>query len=431
MVGSASAARLAITDVGPAADAATIEFRGVGAGPFDPAAWQTGSLHFVRDVRRPLIAPRDGKFRNVYAPSVVRTASGWAVFYGGWDGTAPGNDRIYRRDADAEFLSIGDGRTVIEHGAFQHVCNVNVARATTTADVGRRSGDGPAWAMMCTAYPDARGRNKPISFFGDDGERWGDGRPHAATTAELVRVDGYPRWDDADVNGMNVLTTQRDATGAARYAMYFGDFRNPGVYRATSRDGRHFAFDRKLLDQPLCVNDVRMFELRGDGRWRLMGLHVNGGHVLYTIARDGDGRSPGEAGGFPPARPLIASAGEADRFITSVGFVCDETPAGPRVLGLLYGAGEAASLDKNRIFAAWLQKRVRVEVAGRAIEPAGALGPDRQVVQWDGPAAAAAATRVELLAEDGATAIGAAHIDLKAGRAYRVEAKAERRRPSP
>src|SRR4051794_6929881 len=170
VLSSADAARVAVRDLGPATRAATIEFRGVGAGRFDPKLWLDGRLNLVSDVRRPLIEPKEGNYRNIYAPSVMKTAAGWIVFYGGWDGTVTGNDRIYRAKCDGEFLGFSDRHTVIEHGGFEHVCNVNVTRD-------ERGG----WAMMATAYPDAAGRNKPIAFFSPDGEHWnGETTPHVA-----------------------------------------------------------------------------------------------------------------------------------------------------------------------------------------------------------------------------------------------------------
>src|SRR5688572_27928492 len=56
--------------------------RGVGAGPFEPRYWQAGTLHWVADAQDPLLEPKPGKWRNIYAPSVVQTAEGWRLFYG-------------------------------------------------------------------------------------------------------------------------------------------------------------------------------------------------------------------------------------------------------------------------------------------------------------------------------------------------------------
>lgn len=46
----------------------------------------------------------------------------------------------------------------------------------------------------------------------------------------------------------------------------------------------------------------------------------------------------------------------ADQYIVSLGFVVDASNA--RILGALYGAGAVPQLDENRVFAAWLQRRV-------------------------------------------------------------------------
>src|ERR1017187_10471665 len=71
-----------------------VEIRGVQAGAFFPVLWQKGTLNWVPDVRRPILAPRmGGGFRNIYAPWAVQEAKGWRFFYSAWDGVPTGNDR--------------------------------------------------------------------------------------------------------------------------------------------------------------------------------------------------------------------------------------------------------------------------------------------------------------------------------------------------
>ena len=65
----------------------TVEIRGVSAGEFNPTYWNSGTLNLLPDQRRPLLVPKAGTYRNIYAPSVVPTSKGWKVFYGGWDGS--------------------------------------------------------------------------------------------------------------------------------------------------------------------------------------------------------------------------------------------------------------------------------------------------------------------------------------------------------
>ena len=69
--------KLVVTDAGPSAHRGHVEIRGVAAGPFDPAAWEAGNLHLLPDSRHPLLEPREGKFRNIYAPSVVQVGDRW------------------------------------------------------------------------------------------------------------------------------------------------------------------------------------------------------------------------------------------------------------------------------------------------------------------------------------------------------------------
>ena len=371
-----------------------IEIRGVGAGPFDPAMWEAGKLHLVPDVRSPLLEPRDGKFRNIYAPSIVQTKNGWDVYYGGWDGAATGNDRIYRVST-TDFLTFGDRRTVIEHGVFQHVCNVSADRAP----------DG-SLAMLCTTYPDAHGLNKPAFFASPDGERWnGSPAPRAATRDDVISVRGYEPYAAADVNGMNVLLHD----GGKRH-MYFCNFRDGGkVFRATSGDGERFVYDGIALADAAVVNDVKKFVVARKETWYLMGLHLNGDRLWYAMSRDGKS--------FSPQRVLCTRMGQADAHIVAIGFVVagkQEAP-GRRVLGFLYGAGAAPSLDANRIFARWLQKRAVITVGDEQYEPSGAIGPDRQIVKLP----RAANVPLELYAEDGVTLVGrSAAMRFEPGRAY-------------
>jgi hypothetical protein len=126
-----------------------VEVSGVEAGEFNPLIWQAGTLNFVPDLRAPLLAPRSGKFRNIYAPSAVETPGGYRLFYGAWDGVPTGNDRIYSATTDTRFQDFFDRHIVIAPGSYQHVCNVNALGAE----------DG-SFTLFATLYP-IRNLNKP------------------------------------------------------------------------------------------------------------------------------------------------------------------------------------------------------------------------------------------------------------------------------
>src|SRR5690606_7012662 len=81
----ASADEVTLEPVEADVPARTVEIHGVGAGAFNPQHWQDGTLHLLPDARRPLLAPREGQWRNIYAPSAVEVDDGWRLFYGGWD----------------------------------------------------------------------------------------------------------------------------------------------------------------------------------------------------------------------------------------------------------------------------------------------------------------------------------------------------------
>jgi hypothetical protein len=373
---SIKAIAIELADVGEAAPG-TIEIRGVGAGEFDPRAWQSNDLHFVPDARHPLLAPREGAFRNIYAPSIVETKDGWRIFYGGWDGVDSGNDRIYTATT-RDFLTFDDRHTVIEHGTFQHVCNVSaIAR------------DDGSFDLMCTAYPTANGTNKPAFFHLTDLSK-----AHVASERDLIAMAGYDKFQSADINGMNVILREND-----QYRLYFASFTDfRSVYRASSRDGRNFTFDGIAVRRGLGPNDVKKFRA-GEKDWYIMGLHHNGPDLFYALSNDGLH--------FQPPRKLFAHRDEADRYIVAIGFVT----RGNKLLGVLYGAGAKPSLDQNRIFARWLQPHVVVtKKNGEKLEATESLGPDRAAIRSSEPISGTLQVATETLS-----------VELKPGRSYQLK----------
>jgi len=367
-----------------AAPAGCVEVWGVEAGTFNPRIWQAGTLNFVPDLRSPLLAPQEGKFRNIYAPSAVQTPGGYRLFYGAWDGVPSGNDRIYSATTDGEFQGFFDRHAIIVPGAYTHVCNVNA--------LGFEEG---AFALFATVYP-VRDLNKPAFFRSDTtGTNWNGlcGEPYTVQARDIVQIEGYA-YANADINGMNVMLKESGA-----YRLYFGDFRNPGgTFRATSTDGKHYTFDAKVLNGPGAVNDVKKFRAGADSYY-LMGLHGNGPRLWQTVSTNG--------AAFPAARPLLTNLAPADSFIVALGWVVrgpQESP-GRKLLGVLYGAGPVPALNQNSIYARWLQKRVVfVSSDGTRYPGTKALGPDRQLLAF--PGAGPVTGRFEFYAEDGLTLLG-------------------------
>ncbi len=354
-----------------------IEVHGVAAGTYDPTLWREGRLHLVGDLRHPLLEPRQaGVYRNIYAPSAVRVEEGWRLFYGAWDGINEGHDRIYSV-CTADFVDFGARELAIHNGVFIHVCNVNALALP-----------GGGFEMMCTAYPDQRDRNKPAYFKSADGLAWnGQPAPCRAGYDDIIAVEGYPQYDDADINGMNVIFREGDVL-----RLYFNNFKDFGkVHRATSRDGKHFVYEGVALECGMVVNDVKRFEVEEKAHW-LMGLHMNREGLWYSLSSDGEI--------FAPEQPLLTHAGPEDRYIVALGWVTDAN----RLLGVLYGAGAVPELNRNRIFARWLQKRVVfTSKDGAVCEASGAVGPDRQIIPI--PEGVDPEGVLQVFAEDGAAAL--------------------------
>lgn len=380
------------------ADSAFVEIRGVEAGAFDPAIWKAGTLNWVEDARFPMLEPRQGAARNIYAPSAVETSVGWRLFYGAWDGVPTGNDRIYSV-ITRDFLSFTDRHTVIEHGEFVHVCNVSAVILP-----------GGSYTLICTGYPDKAGLNKPLFFTSPNGKVWnGSPAPYSAKQADIIQMKGYDGYDAADINGMNVVLYEKGS-----YRLYFGNFKDFGkVYRASGTDGKNFTFEGKVLDGAYAVNDVKKFRT-GSSDWYLMGLHMNSNKIWYTLSPDGLS--------FPAVQELGANISPADRYIVAVGWVVrgDQEKPNRRVLGVLYGAGADSGLASNRIFARWLQKRVVfVSDDGRNIGPSKAMGPERQMLPIDD--ATKIPGRFEVYSEDGKTLLGTSEgVSVKAGEVYQM-----------
>jgi hypothetical protein len=356
-----------------------IEVHGVGAGDFDPHQWKEGPPHALPDYRHPMLAPRwQGTYRNIYAPSVVRLEDRFRLFYGAWDGIDKSNDCIYSAETRG-FFEFTERHKVIDNNTLVHVCNVNVLRKP----------DGE-FRMMCTVLPQGEpALNKPAVFTSPDGERWnGFPPPYPATENDIISMEGYDGFANADINGMNVLFYE-----SGLFHIYFCNFKDPGkVFRARSRDGKHFVFEGVALRAPGFVNDLKRFRV-GERQWYLMGLHHNGAELYYSLAEN-----PAE---FGPQQVLARNLDSEDRYIVSIGWVVD----GSRLMGYLYGAGAVPELNRNRIFARWFQKKVVfVDADGGWHEASRALGPDRQLIPWpaDKPVAAG---HFEVYAEDGVTAL--------------------------
>ena len=367
-----------------------VEIQGVGAGPFNPSAWQQDKLNWVPDVRSPMFAPlTSGPYQNIYAPWPLEGATGWRLFYGGWDGSTTPNDRVYSVTT-GDFLTFDNRTTVIEHGAFMHVNNVNVQQLA----------DG-SLHMICTVYPDQNNVNKPAYFSSPDGITWnGSSEPYAAQLSDIVDIQDFQSYQADDFNGANVLL--RDDS---QWTLYLTDW-NSKTYRATGDSPPTFHMRGVSLASEKRVNDVKKFVVGGQS-WYLMGLHLNTDRVWFSLSNDGVN--------FSPEQTLFTPTSAQDLYIVALGFVTK----GNRVLGALYGASAVTTLDQNRIFARWLQKKVVIADPSSVTHVAqGGFGPDRQWFQV--PPAGSLEGTMTITAEDGFTPLGSGAVSVKAGKAYRL-----------
>ncbi|MGH8082374.1 MAG: discoidin domain-containing protein [Lysobacter sp.] len=326
------------------------EIANVGSGPFDAAKLSNWNY----DVRRPFIAPQPGGFANIYAPSVVKNGGTWNIYFGGWDGTGDQHDRISIVTTE-DFDTMSPHQGMIDSASYLHANNPSVLRL----------GEG-AWRMCYTSLKDVSSLNRTMCVPSTNGIDWS---PNEAQPSALIAMNDYPGWNAADVNGANVLY-HADGT----YMLYFIDFKGGhGVPYAASTDGKNFYYQGMATTDHLVINDFKAFGA-GSTKQYMAAFHLNGDRLWYSV-----GQSLTQ---FPSAQTLFPHYDAADRYITSVGLVTD----GARLYGALYGAGADVGLASNRIFAAWLQKKVIFESErSRWGDIEGARGPDKIVMRLSSP----------------------------------------------
>jgi len=387
--------------------AGVVEIQGVAAGPFNPNYWQGNTLNWVPDVRIPMFAAlTTGPWQNIYAPWALEQSTGWRMFYGGWDGTATSNDRIYSVSTP-DFLSFNNRTLVIDHGDFLHVNNANVTQLP----------DG-SMHMICTTGIDnvipGVANSKVAYFSSPDGITWnGTPEPYPARISDLITAiandPNYPGWD---FNGGNVLLRDGNAWVLYYSVGIYGGIDK--VFRATSSSLPSFSKAGVALNTPHYSNDVKKFPA-GGRNWYVMALYIervtpDPTPPVFTFSLSNDGIT------FGPEQNLFAGAFAADKFIQTPSFVT----TGNSVLGVLYGANPTDLLAAtSQIFTRWLQKKiVFTDVSGTSYVPEGGYGPDRQWFQ--APASGTLQGTIWVYAEDGITPLASASMDVVGEKSYQL-----------
>lgn len=304
------------------------EIRNIGSDTFNPAKMSNWNY----DTRNPVIFAVSGGNSNIYAPYVIENGTGWNVYFGGWDGTNDGHDRVSLASTSDDFLSFSSHKLMIDNGDMIHVNNEAVIRRP----------DGK-WQMLYTTLAYNPQLNKPGYALSDDGEHWTSSNGNANY---MLKMNGYDNWDIADVNGSNVPFYENGI-----YHLYFTDFSYNtdghafAVHHATSIDLLNFTYTKDVLNEGLVAQDVKKFDVNGISYY-MMVLHRNGNELRYSI-----GSSPVD---FAPSNQLLTNQNANDRYIVATSLVVKNN----RLYGVLYGAGTVPTLDHNAINAKWLQKKV-------------------------------------------------------------------------
>ncbi|MFZ5977979.1 MAG: discoidin domain-containing protein [Bacteroidota bacterium] len=301
--------------------------KNVGSGSFDP----NRISNWNQDDRDPIIAAIPGGNSNIYAPNIVYNNGAWNIYFGGWDGTTDGHDRVSITVSGDTFSTFGTHTLMIDHGVFDHVNNETVIKKS----------DG-TWHMYYTSLAYG-GLNKPGYATSPDGVAW---TPSSGLTSYLINMSGYNNFTNADVNGANVIYYD-----GALYHLFFDDFNSVSngytfnIHHATSTDGINFTYTGDALNEKLIAQDVKQFNYNGTSYY-LMGLQLNSNFVRYSIGTS--------LTNFSGSKLLFNNADTGDQYITSMGFVTNAN----KLLGVIYGAGSVSTLDHNSLHARWLTKKV-------------------------------------------------------------------------
>ena len=328
--------------------------------PFHPS----DAMSFLPEDRTPLIRPNTCTGTgccpgNIYNPSVVNNGvHTWNVYFGGWDGVKTCKDSISVAVTTDDWASINPHVPMVATGSCQHVNNPSAVKVSTDS-----------WAMVFTQ--DNANINKPGVSLGTDGTDW---KPNRGGSTFLM-MTGYPGWgtptSGANVNGGNVI--HYDASNGTWHFLFtdFNQLSQHSVFHATGTNGLGgvFTYNGVAVSQSgLIVNDLK----RVNGHY-IIGLHHNGPDTYIATSA-----SPAA---FSAPKLFFSHKGPLDKYITSVGFVIDSS--GTKLLGALYGAGAVPTLDHNRIFAQWIQKRV-VFLSNDGVvlwSSTSAVGPNVQVLR--------------------------------------------------
>jgi hypothetical protein len=379
--------------------AGTVEIQGVSAGPFNPLSWQEDTLNWVPDVRMPMLSALAGAFQNIYSPWPLEQASGWLLFYGGWDGSSTSNDRVYQVPSP-DFLSFGNRILVIDHGAFLHVNNENVVQLP----------DG-SMHMICTTTVDQFSNDKPTYFSSPDGSIWnGSSEPYQAQLSDVVSIPDDPIYAATDYNGGNVLLWGNNSWTLYYSQGVYGP--NGKVFRATGMSPPAFQSVGSVFNTSHYANDVKTFQI-GSKSWYVMLLYIERGATpvsdpvfSYSLSNDGFA--------FGAEQSLFGGLFPEDHFVTTPAFVTKEGS----ILGVLYGANPLDLLNAaNQIYARWLQKKVVItDSSGAQSALQGGYGPDRQ--RFQAPATGSLQGTITVYAEDGVTPLGVGSVNVSGGKAY-------------
>jgi hypothetical protein len=138
------------------------------------------------------------------------------------------NDHIYLTTTPDNLVSFSAHAMIINNGQYVEANNPSVVKVSNSD-----------WRMTYTAGM-INNMNNPCYSTSQDGGNW---NPNTANSSDLIKMNGYANWSNANVNGGNVIF--KDTNGL--WHLYFVDFNNPvAVLHATSTDFVNYSYQGLL-----------------------------------------------------------------------------------------------------------------------------------------------------------------------------------------
>lgn len=330
---------------------------GIGPDDFDPVTNKLENCYWVYDIRYPLIS-----HYNAYAPSIVKNGDQvYNIYFGGQlekpAGSENPHDEIYIQDTPDDFISFNAPVKQIHYTGGEHANNPNVIKFQSTDGTNTSI----KWYMVFTFLKILQSPfiNRPFVSRSTDGAS--DWTPNYAETG--LTIDDNSEFINGNIDGGCGLYYD-SSNNKYNYFYTVMDSTNPwpgNIYLATGTDGTYYDYAGIVLDKDITpgktggffVNDVKKI----NNQFIMLTHYPVDTSVYYNIL-DTDGDYPKTS--LAPTKLFSSIPGATQGYyISTCTMVVDGeyNDENKKLRGVVYGAG-SNKLDDNKLYAAWLQKKV-------------------------------------------------------------------------